>query len=805
MQARKLIILLVNTCLLAGCLNSPQKANDVKQIDFVPSSTMAPNLTVVTTSTASLPTLTPTSTVTPPPPAIPTLASNKNSDAYQLTRPSPEGLLRLINIVNTQHGYLNSHYGYEDNAEFDFMLNELSDMRDVIDAEIKFYYPDGFPKPEIIWNYYPPNNDEWFFYFPSAYLDTLTDAVFNDLNHKYYKLKDKEVIDGNSYKVTSYQVELDHDLQPEWLIRIDWENITALSWLVLDQNPDQTYTRLSLSLPNELWFPPTWDERIDALQDITGDGLTDIVLVNQGYALGTDFFKFHIANGTKDGFQELRSVSKSISVTVAGNSDYYKIETPSGSKWLTLTLYDPHNINWGCAWETETSYRWPYGREQIVVVGKDIPRTPECSLARSVSVYDPVDNNTAINLLENAISHFDEKDIDQRGKLLFAHYRLAILYALLDKDSLARQHLEWLVQYSTEADERYLREKVTLLLEEKKVNAIKLCDSMYHAAESKIPEGWKNYLDATASVHAYPYSNEIYPPAICPLREIITQKINQVDLSPQSVSEKALIDEGIPVVSIQKYPTSDHERSATFLLIGANTLYVLGYVPTMEGWEWRLMTSFDAVDSLPQSFFQDVTGDGFPELAYFQRSQYWFCPENEDSYEIFLTTFSGFGFVSLGYTVCHPKDEPFDITNYLPDTDKDGVVDWVADQIEKAAGDEFLTAERESPATWFTPDEISSMIPQEGSNDDGSTTLISELYKGNNPSGVRQKLMVEQDALNPADQLAGREWQRLTYLIAVSYELEGRTDKAIEMFVSILRSEDQTLWGNLAELHLVTK
>jgi hypothetical protein len=374
----------------------------------------------------------------------------------------------------------------------------------------------------------------------------------------------------------------------------------------------------------------------------------------------------------------------------------------------------------------------------------------------------------------------------------------------MNKDSRSRQHLEWLVQNSTKS-EQYLKENLLLLLDEEKINAIMLCDRMYHASETEIPEGWIDYLDATAAVHAYPYSHEIYPPAICPLREMITDKLNKIDLSLQPISENTLEAQGIPVVSVQRYPFPDQDRPASFFLIGADTLYVLGYVPTREGWEWRLMMSFDAANSLPQAFSQDVTGDGFHELAFFQRSQYWYCSENEVAYEVFLTTSAGNGFVSLSRTICHSARQAFEITDYLPDDDKDGVVDWVTDQIQEAAGDSFLTAERDAPATWFTPDEIRSMIPEENNSNEEKADLISELYENGKPSIVRQKLMDERSTLNLVDPFADRTWQRLTYLIAMSYEMEGKTDEAIETFVSILQSKHQTLWGNLAEMHLTKK
>jgi hypothetical protein len=83
--------------------------------------------------------------------------------------------------------------------------------------------------------------------------------------------------------------------------------------------------------------------------------------------------------------------------------------------------------------------------------------------------------------------------------------------------------------------------------------------------------------------------------------------------------------------------------------------------------------------------------------------------------------------------------------------------------------------------------------------------LTNQLYEGKDTSTIRQKLISARNNANSTDPLAEWKWQRLTYLIAVSYEMEGQTNQAIEAFTSVLRSKDQTLWGNLAELHLMAK
>ncbi len=801
----KFFTLLACVSLLSGCLNISSQLTETERVDIVSTTTTAPVATHSPTLIPDLPSATSTLEPTATPPSLPTLIPGRNPSAYQLTKPSPEGLLALMDVLNTQYVYFNRQYDDAGNPKFPSMLDELSNVVHAIGAETKFYYPDGFPDPEIVWKYYPFTSHEGYPVFPSVYLDSLTNALLDDLNRHPDHLKDQGVIDGKGYTEKVYPIELDHDPQPEWLVQVYWEEIAALSWLVLNQNPDGSYEVLTQSLPHSEWLVLS-DVTIETLQDFTGDGLTDIISLKHGYAAGTDWYRFYIAKGTKDGFQELDSIDHAVSVTNPSVEPHYTIEMPSGSNWLTLTIIDPHRINWDCGWDTQTAYRWPYGNEQIVVSGKEVPRTPECSLARAVSLLDPVDNTTAVQLLENAIGHFDQKNANQRAKLLFAHYRLTILYALLDQDALSRQHLEWLVENST-ASEQYLKDTLSSLLKEKKISAIKLCDRMYSAG-AKMPDEWREYLGATAAAHAYPGSTEIYPPAICPLQDIILDQLHKVDLAQQPIPEKALTDQMIPVALLQIYPFPDQTHPASFMLIQEKTPYITGYVPTPDGWMWEILEEFDAAAEPPQVFSRDVTGDGFPELAYFQKYRYWHCPENEQGYKILLTTSIGAGFVSVTHNVCNPVEKMFDPANYLPDENRDGVVDSVSDQIRKYAGNSALTAERIGPATWFTPDEITALFPKENFNNKAADVideLTDKLYEGKDTAAIRQKLISERNNLNSNDPLADWKWQKLTYLIAISYEMEGQTNQAIETFTSILRAPPQTLWGNLAELHLGAK
>jgi hypothetical protein len=320
-----------------------------------------------------------------------------------------------------------------------------------------------------------------------------------------------------------------------------------------------------------------------------------------------------------------------------------------------------------------------------------------------------------------------------------------------------------------------------------------------------VPDSWEEYLGATAAAHAYPGSSEIYPPAICPLQNLIMGQLRKVDLTVQPIPKSAFTDQMIPVALVQTYTFPGQIHPATFMLIREKTPYIAAYVPTLDGWNWRVLEEFDATEDPPQTFLTDVTGDGFPELAYYQKNKSWYCPENEQGYKVVLTTSIGTSFFTVMNNLCNPVDKPFDMAYYLPDNNKDGKVDWVVDQIGKYTRESDLAVGVDRR---FTPGDLARLLPEEnigGEETDMTDELTDKLYAGENVPIIRQKLIFERNQFNTTNPLIDWKWQRLTYLIAVSYELEEQTEQAIETFTTVLYSENQTLWANLAGLHLISK
>jgi lipopolysaccharide biosynthesis regulator YciM len=47
--------------------------------------------------------------------------------------------------------------------------------------------------------------------------------------------------------------------------------------------------------------------------------------------------------------------------------------------------------------------------------------------------------------------------------------------------------------------------------------------------------------------------------------------------------------------------------------------------------------------------------------------------------------------------------------------------------------------------------------------------------------------------------------QQIDYLIALSYELEGQKEQAVQSYLTLAREKPQTFWSNLAAAHLERK
>lgn len=740
---------------------------------------------------------TPSSTPTPTAPTLPTLPS-VSANARFIT-PAPESLLNLIELNNSRYSYAQNNYDGSD-LVIKQILNDTPHLNSLLNYEIRRNYPDGFPNTSVIWQNNPFKNIEWWPVYPSAYLTLLSDAVFTKLNQEQISLANQTVLKNKDYKIRVFPIEIDRDPEPEWLLLIEWETLGDISWLTLDSPANAPYVKLDSQLPRVLRWSEGEDD-IEVLQDFTGDGLTDLIFRDYGYFFGTDFGTFYIAQGDPTGFISIGAVDQRIPGYLSEGL-IYEVRNLGAGLQPSLVISDPHQINWDCNWETVTVYRWPNGNQRSQITQETLPNTPNCYLAQAVSLTNPPKNQTAIQWLEQAARGFDKNDPVQLAKLAFARYRLAILYALERNEVQARQNFQWVIDNSPQSP-AFVQNQLSPLLEAKPLNPLALCEMMANATPEQLPQVWLDYANATAAFNAYPYSPELYPPVICEPREILKQQLQSVKFNAQTSPAEALNRAGFSVVSTVPYPIPDQPHPGWLALVGEERPYVVGYLPTLDGWRWEVMYQFSIAKGRTQVVNEDFTGDGYPELAFIQPLVKNFtCQAAEQEYELYLTTATQLGFVSVGRNACNPKNQTPNFPAIFADADEDGVVDWVTEQMERYGTKLTAAPPRSGPATWLTPEEIQSLFIPKPTQNATPVDYLTLIYEQNAPAAARAELLTEREQLTLRDDEELHRWQYLTLLIGLSYAKEGQPDKALETFIAVINTQPQTIWGNFAAMYV---
>ncbi len=741
-----------------------------------------------------------------PPPAfdLQTIADARLRD------PSPDELLSVADVISDQYSFLRENYLYDDEI-VSLIDDELHRASFVLDVEFRFHYPHGLPVPEIFWQHHPLKDHSPYEYWiirPGIFLNMLADAILQELSLNRIPLADGEVISVRDCELEPHQVELDRDPGREWVARLLCSDYTFLTWLALDEKPDSTYSKLTLDLPtaelmNYRWG---WQTNFLSLDDFTGDGLSDLLLFTDFMVENTSLVDFLIAQGTKSGFQNIGNVD-----LVDGSTEYggfqYKFTPPSARGWATLAITSTQNISWGCEWATLATYRWPNGRQQKTVTGEQPPDTPECALARAVNNEEILDNRAAINLLENALARFEESDSDQQAKMQFARFRLALLYAVEGQESSARRRLSEFIENYRQS-ETILKSDLLPLLDAPAVSAYNLCWIFHRDIDNPaLPDEWFEHLTFGADGSHFMIGMDylVDPNAACNLLHLTVDLLSALRFDPQKGPEQALQAKGIPVAALSPYPVPGQSHPAWVALLGQNK-YLASFVLRSDGWQWDLEETFDPAVQPVEIFLEDVTGDGYAELAFvleYGRSDY--CSASQSLVTVYLTSASRDHLLSLPEDYCLTPGKTIDIPALLEDQDGDGLVDWFAERSVHSPNASIKPVDGIPSLRWLTDAEYLSLRYGGDDSEPDVAENPTLLLSSTSLARERELLLAQRDRLDTGNPFFTHRWQHLTYLIAVCYELEGLTEEALQPFISIVQAESHTIWGTLAALHLEIK
>lgn len=755
-------------------------------------------------------TIVPTGTPTPPYPALPDSPESTDPQDFQIVTPDAMDMLNLHEVGGDQVNYSYEVYDYE-HEMFDALQFDAYNLGRIIDFELQRYYPEAVSHPLQILEEY---SQESYRIIPKILFEVLEKGVLEYLDVNHLILEDGQIIYGPSFEATVYQIELDYDNRPEWVLQIksEWSILTHIT---LNQNETGIYEVISSDLPKVILYSLHDEYLIVGIEDITEDGLSDIVIDYSTYMWGTTSGRFLVYMGNVNGLSQISNISWSTFDETYMDSS---LEFPSDGSLPYLQIDIPNDINWGCEWIKSDIYRWPNGVEQLNTIGDNPPNTPECALAQAVNLLEPVDDQTAIKLLENAVYLYSVSAEKQFDLEVFARYRLAILYALYGNDSGARRQLETILSIAEDDNSEaaiMLVADIALLVEEANIHAVPLCEIVFLKIkqDKPMPSGWENYTTDTVAVHAYPAGFDPYPPAGCPLSEVLDKTLGRIDFNPLSSPENVFREYGLSVLATPLYLTNP-DIPVWFVLIESGNPTIAAYFHNGINYQWEIMYKFGISQGSPIALIsEDVTGDGNSDyaIAYEGQDEWWTgCREGKSLYQIFVTTKIQEGIsVSFGDLICIERNESFDLKEYLADSDSDGLVDIAVEYAYQKQEDSGINL-FDINEPWLTDaaisDYILSFADDEKEEDDVSSPtevdLITLLINENTRDQARLHLLSARSKLTMDSLADAYLWQKYTYLIGLSYELEGNNNDAVKYYLAVLQSEVHTLWGNLVALKL---
>ena len=299
-------------------------------------------------------------------------------------------------------------------------------------------------------------------------------------------------------------------------------------------------------------------------------------------------------------------------------------------------------------------------------------------------------------------------------------------------------------------------------------------------------------------------TNEIAPPALCPVSQVVDWILESVTVAPGVSPVNALVSAGLPVVTAQSLWLPGWSEPAWLVLLQFDTYRLVSYRPWNEDDPWKEVRAFSSNSGDATWRNQDITGDGYPEIA-FAVPVLDMGEQGTIGYQVSITSMVAEGIMLTVSSYDHPATgEQFDLVRFLADNDHDGFADVAV--AEAAQWYEALPLlEPADPPVWPTNAEWSDMLraaTQAQATQDAEPEVLSAIFEGADPVETRAALTQIRDDLPGADPASLLYRQRLTYLIGLSYELEEQNELAVATYLQVILANPDSLWSYLAAIHL---
>lgn len=732
------------------------------------------------------------------PTASPTPALQKTPTAtaspqphYTLQQPDFQQLLRLI--PDMRDAYQKNEY--TETWEQEIRFYGSADIDKLMANDLKKYGAESIPNAGQYIENIPAEWDDMFS-LPTASIQEILfhHSAIDLFNQKQVRFADKQALSSfSSFPATAYALGTDGKT---WLVQIDLTKQEICYWLTLRQDEYGKYQIIPNDIATDYLETSNYSTEITTNVDINNDGKNDILKLASYYFAGGLSKTLFIYSQNADGIYLLNSVHFPSVTPVAAETheSEYTIGDHNGDGLLDIQITTPRFAIFDCSWEQKLIVQFKGEKRTDQTINGEIPDTPECFLAKSTRSEDPQE---MASLVQSARANLkQDASIDLRT---WVQLRLAMADAAQGKDAQALQELAAIQKLPQGVG---LFQKVVLdAYQQAKSSPLRLCEILNVRSIQKNQDD-KNFdtdIDVDlADLGAYPLDMTPVASIVCPFRWLVNQRLARQAPGKYSSPDKAFAALGLQLTSLHQANLDDDADPEWIGLLGTESPEIV-FLKQVDG-RWRITDEYFQA-GWPSDLSvetQDVTGDGRLDVLL--------------------------SFAYRGNTSEKCSDGKAYYRLQILDTS-------ISDENQRTVFDKDFECVEQSPLKTLSLQDVIDLMEKENNtddlgktypdwakyhegkgDDDSSTDLLNDVDDVENlvlanihPQEAQDKIKTILASMPENDPAADALRERLLYLSGYSYELQGDDEKALDVYLSLIEKNPQSLWSRLAQSCISTK